>query len=142
MTVHNVFFDTNVFDDFFCDGPSAYETEKILEYVKRGVIVGYTSPKTLLDIYYLIHSEKGAFLASKRVKQIYSLMKITSIGNEEIKSAIALGWTDFEDAVQLCTAKKYGADKLITLDKKFRNKDKSFLWTPADLHSYLIQNIL
>lgn len=141
MIVRKVFVDTNVFDDFFSNGSSASDTELILEYIKRGLINGFTSPKTLMDIYYLFHSEKGAQAAGRRVKQIYSLMQITQQGADEVKNALALGWTDFEDAMQMVSAQNSEVDRIISLDKKFRNKDKSFIWTPADLKSYLIQNV-
>jgi predicted nucleic acid-binding protein len=94
-----------------------------------------------MDIYYLFHSEKGAKVASKRVKQIYALVDITSQTSKEVRDAFALGWTDFEDAMQMASAKNAEADKIITLDKKFQNKDKSYIWTPADLRSFLVQNV-
>jgi len=141
MSVHKVFLDTNVFDDLFTDGPAAEDIAFILEYIKRKWIHGCTSPKTLMDIYYLFHSEKGAKLAAKRVKQVYALVDITSQSSKEVRDAFALGWTDFEDAMQMASAKTSGADRIITLDKKFRNKDKSYIWTPADMRSFLMQNI-
>jgi len=141
MSVHKVFLDTNVFDDLFTDGPAAEDVAFILECIKRKLILGCTSPKTLMDIYYLFHSEKGAKVAGKRVKQVYALVDITSQTLAEVKEAFALGWTDFEDAMQMASAKTSGADRIITLDKKFRNKDKAYIWTPADLRSFLMQNL-
>ena len=141
MSVHKVFLDTNVFNDLFTDGPAAEDVAFILEYIKRKMIFGCTSPKTLRDIYYLFHSEKGAKVASKRVKQIYALVDITSQTSKEVRDAFALGWADFEDAMQMASAKNAEADKTITLDKKFQNKDKSYIWTPADLRSFLVQNV-
>ena len=136
-----VFIDTNVFDDLFMDGPSAEDTSFILEFIKRQLILGCTSPKTLMDIYYLFHSESGAAKANRYIKQVYALVEITTQGGKEVKQAFALGWTDFEDAMQMASAQSFAADRIITLDKKFRNKDKSYIWTPSDLKSYLIQNI-
>ena len=138
--MHKVFLDTNVFDDLFMDGPSANETAFILEFIKRRILQGCTSPKTLMDIYYLFHSESGAAKANKYIKQVYALVDITSQSAEEVRDAFSLGWTDFEDAMQMASAKNSGADRIITLDRKFRNKDRSYIWTPSDLKSYLIQN--
>jgi predicted nucleic acid-binding protein len=138
--MRKVFLDTNVFDDLFMDGPAAADTAFILEFIKRRLVMGCTSPKTLMDIYYLFHSERGASRANKYIKQVYALVEITSQGAREVRDAFSLGWTDFEDAMQMASAKNAGADRIITLDKKFRNKDKSYIWTPSDLKSYLIQN--
>ena len=128
-------------DDLITDGTAAEDTAIILEFIKRKLILGCTSPKTLMDIYYLFHSEKGATVANRRVKQIYALMDITAQTAQEVREAFALGWTDFEDAMQMTSAKSAGAFNLITLDKKFLNIDKAYLWTPADLRGYLIQHV-
>nr|WP_194778354.1 PIN domain-containing protein [Pararhodonellum marinum] len=108
--------------------------------MKRRKIVGYTSPKTLMDVYYLIHAEKGWQEANKRVRQIYSFVEISPQGQNEVREALALNWSDFEDAMQMASAKSQKVDKIITLDRKFQNKDKSYIWSPADLKSFIIQN--
>jgi predicted nucleic acid-binding protein len=139
--MHKVFLDTNVFDDLFRGGPSADDTAFILEFIKRQKVRGCTSPKTLMDIHYLFQAESGAAKAGKYIKRVYALVEITTQGSKEVKDAFSLGWTDFEDAMQMASAKNSGADRIISLDKKFRNKDKSYIWTPADVKSYLIQNM-
>lgn len=136
-----VFLDTNVFDDLFVDGPSAEDTAYILEFIKRRLIIGCTSPKTLMDIYYLFQSEGGSVKANKFVKQVYSLVEITSQTAKEVRDAFSLGWSDFEDAMQMASAKNSGADRIVTLDRRFRNKDKSYIWTPSDFKSFLVQNV-
>lgn len=140
MTVDRVFIDTNVFDELFADGPAAGDIAFIVEHLKRKTIVGYTSPKTLMDVYYLIHAEKGWQEANKRIRQIYSLVEITPQTQKEVREGLAYNWSDFEDAMQMASAISQGIDKIITLDRKFRNKDNAFIWTPADLKSYLIMN--
>ncbi|MDN3687540.1 type II toxin-antitoxin system VapC family toxin [Cyclobacterium jeungdonense] len=140
MTVDRVFIDTNVFDELFADGPAAADIAFIVEHLKRKTILGYTSPKTLMDVYYLIHTEKGWHEANKRIRQIYSLVEITPQTQKEVRESLAYNWSDFEDAMQMASAISQGVDKIITLDRKFRNKDNAFIWTPADLKSYLIMN--
>jgi predicted nucleic acid-binding protein len=141
MTVNRIFIDTNVFDELFCDGPAAADIAFIFEHLKRKTIVGYTSPKTLMDVYYLIHAERGWQEANKRIRQIYSLVEITPQTQKEVREGLAYNWSDFEDAMQMASAKSQGVDKIITLDRKFRNKDSSFIWAPADLKSFLIKYI-
>lgn len=137
MSVERIFLDTNVFDDLFFDGPAADDVTYILEHVKRRNLIGFTSPKTLMDVYYLIHSELGRKEANKRVKQIYALVEISPQTQKEVREALALNWSDFEDAMQMASAKSQGVNKIITLDRKFQNKDKAFIWAPADLRSYI-----
>ncbi len=140
INVRKVFIDTNVFDDLFADGLAAKEIEVILEFIKRGELIGCTSSKTLMDIHYLFQSTGSTALANKRIKQVYAIMEIVGQGAAEVKDAFALGWTDFEDSMQMASALNAKCDKIITLDKKFRNKDKAYIWTPSDLCSYLMQN--
>lgn len=90
-----------------------------------------------MDVYYLIHSEAGWKEANKRVKQIYALVEISPQSQKEVRETLALNWSDFEDAMQMASATSQGVDKIITLDRKFQNKDKSFIWAPADLRSYM-----
>jgi predicted nucleic acid-binding protein len=137
MSVERIFLDTNVFDDLFFDGPAADDVAYILEHIKRHHLIGYTSPKTLMDVYYLIHAEAGWKEANKRVKQIYELVEISPQSQKEVREALALNWSDFEDAMQMASAKSQGVNKIITLDRKFQNKDKAFIWAPADLRSYI-----
>ncbi|WP_114751618.1 type II toxin-antitoxin system VapC family toxin [Pleomorphovibrio marinus] len=138
MTIERIFIDTNVFDELFFDGPAAMDIAFIFEHLKRRTLVGYTSPKTLMDIYYLIHAEKGWKEANRRVRQIYALVEISPQSQKEVREALALNWSDFEDAMQMASALSQGVDKIITLDRKFQNKDKSFIWAPADFKSYRI----
>lgn len=139
VKIEKVLLDTNVFDELFANGPAADDIATVLEYIKRKVIVGYATPKTLMDIYYLFHAEKGAKVANRRIKQAYALVDIAPQTSQEVKDAFALGWTDFEDAVQMASARNIGADKVITLDRRFQNKDRSYVWSPSDLRSYLAQ---
>lgn len=141
MTVNRIFIDTNVFDELFSDGPAASDIAYIFECLKKRIILGYTSPKTLKDIYYLVQAERGWQEANKRVRQIYSLVEITPQTQKEVREGLAFNWSDFEDAMQMASAISQGVDKIITLDRKFRNKDSSFIWTPADLKSFLIKNL-
>ncbi len=140
MIVKHVFIDTNVFDELFLDGVAAPDIAFVLEYLKKRNLVGYTSAKTLMDVYYLIHAEKGWQTANKRVRQIYSLVEICPQTQKEVREALALNWSDFEDAMQMASAKSQGVDLIITLDRKFQNKDRSFIWSPADLKSFLISS--
>jgi len=137
MAVERIFIDTNVFDELFFDGPAAPDIAYIFENLKRRNFVGYTSPKTLMDVYYLIHAEKGWKEANKRVRQIYSLVEISPQTQKEVREGLALNWSDFEDAMQMASALSQGVDKIITLDRKFRNKDSSFIWSPADFKSFI-----
>lgn len=73
------------------------------------------------------------------MRQIYSLFEITSQTASEVREAFVLNWPDFEDAMQMASARQAKADKIITLDKKFRNKDRSYIWSPADLRAYFAQ---
>lgn len=137
MNAKKYFLDTNIFDELFRGGPASSDIAFILENIKRKKIIGYTSPKTLMDIYYLFHSELGWREANKKIKFIYSLVETSRQSSEEVKEAFALNWSDFEDAMQMTSAKNAEVDKLITLDKKFRNKDSEFIWTPYDLKSFI-----
>jgi predicted nucleic acid-binding protein len=137
MNVERVFIDTNEFDELFFDGPAASDIAILFENLKRRNLLGFTSPKTLIDIYYLIHAEKGWQEANKRVRQIYSLVEICPQTQKEVRDALALNWSDFEDAMQMASALSQGVDKIITLDRKFQNKDKAFIWSPSDLKSFL-----
>lgn len=73
------------------------------------------------------------------MEALHHIAALAAKGAKEVKDAFSLGWTDFEDAMQMASAKNFGADRIISLARKFRNKDKSYIWTPSDLKSYLIQ---
>lgn len=55
------------------------------------------------------------------------------IDDDRLRHALALNWTDFEDALQAACAEKTGVDFLVTRDKKGFKKSAVHPVTPAEL---------
>ncbi|MDR0322207.1 MAG: PIN domain-containing protein [Treponema sp.] len=74
------------------------------------------------------------------LKNLLKTVSIASVTEEEIYRAIALNWSDFEDAVQYSAGEKIQADYIITRDSKGYIDSAITTVTPADFLSIIEQN--
>lgn len=66
------------------------------------------------------------------MKDILTIVEIQGVTRQEIFSALALGWDDFEDAVQYSTAVFADMDCIVTRNKSDFSKSKIPVYTPQE----------
>jgi predicted nucleic acid-binding protein len=113
-----VLFDTNILlDAMLAREPFVITATVLLEAVETGLIEGFMSATTVTDVHYLVGRQtKSGEAGMAAVKQLLSLMEICPVDRGTLEQAIALGLSDFEDAIQIACAMELGLDAIVTRD--------------------------
>ena len=90
---------------------------KVVEYVERGIVQGYTSPIIFTNTFYLISKAKNRQKAWESLRKLRLLFKITKMNQNVIDRSLASGFNDFEDAMQYYSALEHKIDYLVTRNK-------------------------
>ncbi|HYX13471.1 MAG TPA: PIN domain-containing protein [Nostoc sp.] len=113
-----VLFDTNILlDALLAREPFVADAAFLLETVESGQVEGFMSATTVTDVHYLVARQtKSTEVAIAAVTQLLALMEICAVDRGVLEQAMALGLTDFEDAVQVASAMKLGLEAIVTRD--------------------------
>lgn len=124
--------DVNVVLDVLADRkPWARDSAAVLAAVERGMAEGAVAAHTITTLSYLL----GKHLGTKRSRAVMlDLLKLVSVAPVDeglLLKALALGWPDFEDAVQAVTAVEIGAQYLVTRNPRHFKGSTVAVVTPA-----------
>ena len=127
---YKLFIDTNVYLDFLMHrGPEWQDAENILELAEKNVIDVFTSASCLLNLMYIMRTNK---VPNNEIiihtNNILSYSKLINPDNDVFNTALSVGFTDPEDAVQYYTAMHVkGIDYFITSNIRDYKKASSQL---------------
>ena len=125
--------DTNVVLDVLLNRmPFSEDSAKVLRLAAEDEIEEYVSASAVTDIYYIIRrSLKDANAARELLKKLLSILSVAAVTEEDIRKAVELGWTDFEDCVQYSAAVNSQLDLIITRNPADYRDSKLPVMTPA-----------
>ena len=130
-----VVFDTCVVIDVLQRREPFYiDAMKLINAVSDQTITGILTAKSITDIYYLmrknLHSEEAA---RELLGKLFILFYVEDTYSVDCHGAIASPVNDYEDAVMVQTAKRVGADCIVTRNQKdYARSDVPFL-SPQEL---------
>ena len=91
----------------------------------------YVSASAITDIYYLAYRQlKNKELAGRLLKKLLTIVSVAGVSEREIKEALELEWSDFEDSVQYSVAFWQGMDAIITRNLNDYKKSEIPVWQP------------
>ncbi len=106
MPEPEVFLDTNVVLDHLMDRqPFAEYAHRIFALAEMGELRLHLSALSFCNLYYLLRKPMGHQPAIALLVQLRQLTRVTMMSEREITAALASPGKDFEDAVQLESAK-------------------------------------
>ncbi|MDR2589251.1 MAG: PIN domain-containing protein [Spirochaetales bacterium] len=110
-----VLVDTNIILDILFHRAPFYDDSRIVyTLVEQGRITGYISSSAMTDIFYLARKElKDTDAVYKIMDTLAADFIIAPVLESAIKSALALRWKDFEDAVHYTAARENGIEHII-----------------------------
>ena len=112
-----VFLDTNVLLDVLMNRPGFVDESAAAilrcEQLAAEMWIGWHS---LATIYYLLRRGRTEVEALHEIDRVLSWARVASAGDAEARRARALGFADFEDAMQAAAAEACRADWLLTRD--------------------------
>ena len=114
----NVLLDSNVALDVILRREPFYQNAGIIaDGSQKGVYTALMSASAVTDIYYIACRElRDKKLVMERIKALLETVDIAAVTGVEIRRAIALDWTDFEDCVQFTAGERIAVRYIITRD--------------------------
>lgn len=129
-----VFLDTNVVVDFLCERGDFYlPAARIVTRAYRGEIDLCCSSLTFATASYLMgkgNSETAVIF--QKIANFCTLCTPTIVDRTTIDEALQSEFTDFEDAMQYFSARRYGADIIITRNKDDFRKSQLPCYDPVE----------
>ncbi|MDJ1170073.1 PIN domain-containing protein [Roseofilum sp. BLCC_M154] len=115
--------DTNIVLDFLLQREPFYQdAERLFQAIHDNNIIGYVTATTLTNIFYIARRHTASIdKAQQAVVATLDIMAICPVNRETLESALTVGCTDFEDAVQVACAMDQGLDGVVTRDTGFPN---------------------
>ncbi|MDB9516597.1 PIN domain-containing protein [Roseofilum reptotaenium CS-1145] len=115
--------DTNIVLDFLLQREPFYQdAERLFQAIHDNKIIGYVTATTLTNIFYIARRHTASIdKAQQAVVATLDIMVICPVNRETLESALTVGCTDFEDAVQVACAMDRGLDGVVTRDTGFPN---------------------
>ena len=134
MKVPKVLFDTNVvLDDLLDRQPFASDASKLTTHVEQGRIHGILCVTTLTTIYYFVSRELGNAQARTHIATLLRLFEIAPVDADVLSDALALDFSDYEDAVIHESASRVRSEGIVTRDRRGFLNASLQIWTPDSL---------
>lgn len=111
--------DLNVVLDVLQHRQPHYEhSAQVLNAVSREQVAGLLAAHTVTTLFYLLARLQDHQTATTAIVRLLSSFTVAAVDDQTIRTALAWGWPDFEDAVQMAAAAGAHADYLITRNPK------------------------
>lgn len=124
----NIFLDTNILLEYYCDRKYAKDVEQILDFAIDNQVILHISAGSFYTLAYQIekHLKSLGIFGSDKLSTLRSILsnvlhlcKIDSIGNSSFEECLQHeAFKDIEDSFQFQTAVSNGCDVLLTLNEK------------------------
>lgn len=129
-----VLFDTNVLLDLLlARSPHVETAARLLSSVDTGRIEGVVSATTVTTIHYIAAKSVGQKQARKLLRDLLALLQVAPIDGDVLAKALALNFTDFEDAVLHEAARASGAAAIVTRNVKDFTRATIPVFSPREL---------
>ena len=113
--------------------PYYNDSSIIMKLCEAGKAEGYVSVLTFMNIAYILRKELTPEKISDTYKALSLIFSFEDLTESDVKNAIEMKLKDFEDAVQIQTAKRVGADYIITRNVKDFIKSPIPAYFPEEL---------
>lgn len=117
--------DTNIILDMVFKREKYQLTVLLFKTIENIGARAYITATTVTDLFYIIQRQTHNVGKTYSVMQnIFKIVSVLSVTNEDIQAAFEKGWKDFEDSVQYTTACNNQMDYIITCNvKDFENNE-------------------
>lgn len=133
-----VLVDLNVIIDVLQKRQPFYEgSAGVLDAVARGDVSGWLAAHSVTTLFYVISRVRDRETAVQAVTKLLESFAVARVDDAVIRRALALGWNDFEDAVQMAAASAEEVDYLITRNIKDFQSGQIPVMQPAALLALL-----
>lgn len=128
-----LFIDTNVVLDVLAQRePWFDDSARLLAHIEQGSASGHIAAHTLTTLHYLLAKHLGQQKTAAALIDLTTLLRVEPVDHLVLQQALALGWRDFEDAVQAVTAAQCQADYLVTRNPRDFKQSLVPVITPSE----------
>ncbi len=110
--------DTNLILDLVLNRPKVSVIKQVFLKAEENKDEIFITASSVTDLFYIIRKTLHNNRTYEVMEDIFSLVRIIPVTEEDILSAFFAKWKDFEDCVQFVAAQNYGIDFVITWNKK------------------------
>lgn len=129
-----VLFDTNiVIDVYLLREPFLENAQLLFDAVDGGVLTGLLGATSVTTVFYLVRKKVGSAVAQEKIGELLTRFAVAPVGRAVIEDALALGFSDFEDAVLHEAARHARADALVTRNVGDFQRGSLSIYTPDEL---------
>ena len=133
--------DANILLDVLQQRAPHYKYSSIVwKLCETAQVEGYVSVLTFMNMTYILRKH----LTPQKIEELYNTLSLiftfTDLTQKDVASAAELRLKDFEDAAQIKTAERIGADYIITRNIKDFNDCSIPAFTPEDFVKFKILN--
>ena len=133
-----VLLDSDVVLDFLLEREPFFEVAgELFELIAQGACGGYISAVTPVNVFYLMRKAKGADKARRAIGDLLIVFQVCPITHTVLEAALALSFTDYEDAVQHASAAAVGLDAIVTRNLGDYKNAALPVYSPADFLNQL-----
>ncbi len=126
--------DANVALDVLAKREPHYATSAaVWALVEQNHVEGFLAAHTITTLHYLVSKHLNRQQASLTLTKLLQVFSVATVDQPVIMKALALGWQDFEDAVQMAAAFNAQADYLVTRNPKDFKDHLVRVLQPGDL---------
>jgi len=124
--------DTNVILDVLLRRePFFRSAAAVLNLSQRNDVQEYVSASAITDIYYIANKQmKDRASAQNLLKRLLMVVSVAAVSEQEIRNALDLSWTDFEDCVQYSVALLKEMDGIVTRNPSDYQQAAIQIWLP------------
>jgi len=131
-------FDVNVVLDVLLDRkPFADASSAVWSAVERGDAEGFLSAHAVTTLHYLNARSVGTRMANETTEAILSVFEVAPVDDAVLRSASALNWQDFEDAVTAAGARRAKCDAVVTRNPRDFKGAAVRILTPAEAVAWI-----
>lgn len=107
--------DTNVILDIALKREPFFEySSKIFDMIDDQFLEGYITASSITDIYYIASKQKDKLQARTFLLSLVQILEIIGVDKDIVIEALECDIPDFEDAIQVFSAKSNSVDLIIT----------------------------
>ncbi len=130
--------DTNVvLDALLARAPFEVDAATLFAAAETGKIDGFLCATTITTIHHIARKAVGKEQASEHIDNLLAIFQIASVTPAVIKSALALDFTDFEDAVLHESAAAISAEAIVTRNTRDFAAATIPIYEPPQIVSHL-----
>lgn len=125
--------DTNILLDVLQDrAPHAEASSQIWKLCEIKEVEGAVNSLSIANIVYIMRKSLTAEMITTVIEELSFIFDFIDLTSADLFQAAKMGWADFEDALQAVSAKRIGADFIITRNVKDFKDSSVPVVTPTD----------